>query len=198
MSTLTLAVRWTNETALIVKVASTISAGSITEHPSLRRVASRDDLLIHKGRILNSYLSLAAQNVLDGDTIVVYPRITPDSPADDEPTSDKAEIQSILKEVTKLNDSFFQTLETDPRGGWLLRRCHAASLASVPYDDFPFPLDETVIPTESCISTDPLPPLELEESTDTEYSDDDDWPPFESFKQAGQFFSKLPWNNWKW
>jgi hypothetical protein len=197
-STLTLAIRWTNGTSVIVKVDSTMPAGSITEHPCLCRLASRDDLIIHKAQILSPYLSLASQGVSDGDTIVIYPRILPDSTEVEERSSGQTQIRSILREVTKLNDSFFHSLETDPRGGWLLWRCHAASSASVPFDDFPFPIDETVIPTENCLSTDPLPPLELDEPSDNEYSDDEDWPQFENFKQAGQFFSKLPWNNWKW
>jgi hypothetical protein len=112
-------------------------------------------------------------------------------------TSYEAKLYSVMLEVLKINDRFYHAFETDQKGGTLFRRFFEAG-EMIPWDGFPLPPDETVIPETGVLSTSPLPILEEEEISEDDYSDDDGLPVFESFEEAGRFFSKMPWNNWTW
>jgi hypothetical protein len=170
-------------------------AGSVCDIPGLKAPLSDRDLLVHRGRILDRHLSLEFQHVRDGDTILFYHG--PDPRRDDPPsTSLETKMHSILLEVLKINDTFYRALETDPRGGILLKQCGEAD-AELPWDPFPLPPDETVIPKKTALSEAPLP---MADSDDSEEEDSDDFPLslFGSIEEAGEFFSKLACHGWIW
>jgi hypothetical protein len=134
------------------------------------------------------------QNVRDGDTIVYY---HPPDLASEQPrrTSFESKVDSILREVLKINDSFYNALETDPRGGLLFNEFHSSE-QDFPWDPFPLPPDETVVSDKKELSVSPLPLGE--EESEEEDSEDLPMPLFGSIEEAGKFFSKMSGHRWVW
>jgi hypothetical protein len=194
-TTLTLGIRVGNGQTFILKITSTMSAGAILNIPWIRPPASCTDLLVHKGRTLDRNLSLEFQGVHDGDTVAHVRFDLADADIPEPTTSRESKVRSVLLETLKINDSFYRPFESD-RFGQCIFGGSTDSIEGGWWRDFPQLQDETVIPQNPQLSVDPLPPLEEDPEDDS--SDDDELPQFESFKEAGEFFSKLHLNKWRW
>jgi hypothetical protein len=79
-------------------------------------------LIIHNNRCLCPFRSFSAQNVADGDTIVLYPLIQPDSVNVHSKSFLLPSLAEYRRERMKLADLSFMPYESSPDGGRLMRQ----------------------------------------------------------------------------
>jgi hypothetical protein len=152
-------------------------------------------LLFHDGKVLENSLSLEFQGVRGGDTLIVYQRrrATPSTAI----ASFDAKVRSVLLEVLRINDNYYQALETHRKADLMYQRLREAAEFD-PWDGFRPPPDDTVMP-QAKIGVAPLqPPLDDAEEEEEDASDDAGFSMFGSIEEAAKFFSKHPWNEWAW
>jgi hypothetical protein len=144
---------------------------------------------------LDSTQPIVSQGVQTGDLLVVHEHKAIGHP-EIRITTFEAKTLSILKEVLKINDSYFHTLEISRSGEKLYERLLEVGETD-PWDEFA-PPDDTVIGAPG-LSTEPLPGLLEDESENEE--DDVEEPgrvQFETIEEAAEFFWENPWNRWAW
>jgi hypothetical protein len=194
-SALTLTFRWPEGRSLSVALSPVLNPEAAINLILPGRATSCDTLLIFKGKVLDNSLSLEFQGVRTGDTLFVYQRKK--LPVAAAVTSFDTKIRSVLLEVLRINDNYYQSIETHPKGGLMYQRLREAGEVD-PWDGFRPPPDETALGTAT-LGEAALPPLvEDSEPEEDDYSDDPGFPMFGSIEEAGKFFSKHPWNEWAW
>jgi hypothetical protein len=104
-------------------------------------------------------------------------------------------VESILTEVLKINDSYHQTFETNPRNIFAYQHL-LENRPTDPWDDFWRLADCTVIGKPK-LATAPLPMLE-DDDEEEEEEDERRGPKFESIEEAGKFFAKNSGAEWVW
>jgi hypothetical protein len=194
-SGVTLTFRWPEGRSLSVQLSAVSNPEAAINLILQGGAASCDTRLIFNGRVLDNSLSLEFQGVRNGDTLVVYQRKK--FPPQVAVTSFDTKVRSVLLEVLRINDNYYHSLETHPKGGLMYHKLRDAGEFD-PWDGFRPPPDETVTGAAK-IGEAPLPSL-LEDSDPEEedYFDDPGFPMFGSIEEAGKFFSKHPWNEWAW
>lgn len=163
--------------------------------------------VLFNGKILDYGLSLKSQGVADNDTLVLYESKSIKScnetqtPISTIPITTFAEkVKGVMREVLKLNDNVFSSMENDPLSNRIYKEL-ALNLESGASDAKSFP--KTVIPTKHEKPSE-LPieiHFENDELEEEECDGDEDYnitSMFESIEEAGKFFKKHPFSEWAW
>jgi hypothetical protein len=147
---------------------------------------------LYHGCILDPALSFAYQGIGTNAELVVHEPTLPKEPSVTITTME-TKVQSILTEVLKINDAYFQAIEGD---GLSSRRLLEERSVADSWGGFQSP-DRTVLaPAE--LGTEPLPMLEPSSSDDEDDSDEPVVAMFESIEAAGDFFAQEPSPEWSW
>jgi hypothetical protein len=195
MSTeITVVLRWLNGDSMKIHTSPTSTPTTLLERAQAKPCPH--GLLMHEGRLLNSWLSIASQGVKQGDTLIVY-ELKVAQPPSNRITSFEAKTESILFEVLKINDAQYYPLEICRDGTQEYQRLQ--KLVDVGrWDEFTVAPEFPVI-GKPHLSTDALPvPIDDEGTDEEDDSDESDELKFTTIEQAAKFLSKHPFQRWAW
>jgi hypothetical protein len=148
-------------------------------------------------RLLSLDLTLKYQEVTDGSEIVIHCR--PVTRMRDEVvrflSTYEREINAVRLEVHRIHDRVYSAIDRHKRARALFDK-----LCEYGETEENYPVEPTVIPEKAeAASCDPLPRLEGFGNGDVNQEVmEEGFPFFESFEEAGRYFTKYPWSGWTW